>query len=209
MISFDMGGGTVDILPVVNGLMPEAEKVRSAYGKYEAYGASMGIEGLEAIRMREQIGMGGMEVSELDIVYSKRMSEFGEVVAPSPAFCEIVDLCAKDGRQVIPLDMSDYEYDTAYIECVSAIEFTAEHRLAKKGVRRRFAATTPEDLAREWDRMVSRVRGYRELSRRREKHIAKEIAETMRFRGTLLAIVEVERADGVAALLEEEYGALQ
>ena len=52
MISFRIGECEVDILPVVNGLVSEADKVRESYGKYESYGASMGIEALEAFFRR-------------------------------------------------------------------------------------------------------------------------------------------------------------
>ena len=168
MIGMTVGKCRVDILPVVNGLASEAEKVKQAYGGYDAYAASMGIESLEALRKREQIGMDDIEVSELDVIYAKKMSEFGDIITPSPAFCEIVDLCARDGINVIPLDMNDYDYDTAYMDCIKVTEFTSEHRLAKKGLKKKMDASTPEELAVMWDRHVSTVKGYGRLSRRRK-----------------------------------------
>lgn len=206
MISLDVGKCRVDILPVVNGLASGAEKVRQAYGRYEAYAASLGIEGLESLRRRTEIGTENIEVSELDIIYSKKMSEFGDVIVPSPAFCEIVDLCATDGIGVIPLDMNDYDYDTAYMECVKATEFTSEHRLAKKGMRKRMDATTPEELAVMWDRHVSSVKGYDRLNRRREEHMAGEVRDTAKYRASLLAVIEVERVEGVVSLLRDDDG---
>ena len=41
MISLVIGKCKVDILPIVKGLVSEAEKIRSAYGNYEAYAASL------------------------------------------------------------------------------------------------------------------------------------------------------------------------
>lgn len=208
MIPLSVGGGRVDVLPVVNGLASEAEKVRSAYGKYEAYGASMGIEALDALSVRDQLDNDDIPVSELDIAYSKRMSVFGDVIVPSPAFCELVDQCAREGKKVIGLDFKDYDFDSAYLDCVKATEFTSEHRLAKKGLKKRLDESSPEALAIDWDRHVSSVRGYARLNERRERHIAEEIASTMKYRGSLLAVIEVERADGVVRTLREEFGAV-
>lgn len=84
MMRFKIGECDIDILPVVNGLVSEAEKVRSAFGNHEAYAASLGWEGLEALRKRDEIGVDSVEVSELDIVYSNKMSVFGEIQTPSP-----------------------------------------------------------------------------------------------------------------------------
>ena len=42
MMRFKVGECDIDILPVVNGLVSEADKVRAAFGGYEAYAASLG-----------------------------------------------------------------------------------------------------------------------------------------------------------------------
>lgn len=202
MIHLNIGDCRVDILPVVNGLACEAEKVKEAYGNYEAYGASLGIEALDALRKRDRESLETMEVSELDVIYAKKMSVFGDVITPSPAFCEIVDLCREDGIEVIPLDMNDYDYDTAYMDCVKAFEFTSEHRLAKKGLKKKMDASTPEELAAMWDEHISSVKGYGKLNRRREEHIAAEICDTAKYRSSLLAVVETERVKGILPLLE-------
>ena len=202
MISFRIGECEVDILPVVNGLVSEADKVREAYGRYESYGASMGIEALEALKRREEIGVEDVEVNELDIVYAKKMSVFGDIQTPSPAFCELVDLCTADGKSVIPLDMKDYDYDTAYLECISATEFTSEHHLAKKAFKKDMDQSSPEGLAVELDRFISRKKGFARLNRRREEYIAKEILDTAKYRRSLLCVIEVERVEGIRSILE-------
>lgn len=204
MIHLRIGDCRIDVLPVVNGLVSEAEKVRKAYGGYEAYAASMGIESLEALKKREEIGIDTVDVSELDLVYSEKMSVFGEIQVPSPAFCELVDLCCADNRQVIPLDMNDTEFDDAFVECVSAIEFTTVHRLAKKGYNMKMDDSSPEALAIAWDRYVSRKRGFGKLDRKREEHIAEELIDISVYRKSLLAVIEVERVDGVLDLVGRE-----
>lgn len=206
MIPLGVGGCRVDILPVVNGLVSEAGKVREAYGRYEAYAVALGIEGVEAIRRRRSLPGESFEVNELDIAYAERMTRFGEVHLPSPAFCELVDFCTRDGIGVIPLDMRDEEFDELYMRTVSAFQFTNQHRLAKKGMKANLDTSSPEAMAKSWDRFVSRNRGLRRLDLAREEHMAAEIADTAKYRKSLLAVIECERADGVAELLRRRSG---
>lgn len=197
-----VGECDVDILPVVNGLPSECDKVRSAYGGYEAYAVSLGIEGIQAIKARQALS-GDAEVSELDIVYARRIMDLTgeEVQMPSPAMCTLVDLVTSDGGNVIALDMNDEEFTEMYCETVPAFDFVKEHRLAKKGLKRKFRSVTPEDFALEWDDYVNSVKSYRQVSLNREKHIAQEIADIAIYRRSLLAVIEVERARGVADIL--------
>lgn len=206
MMSIVIGGCKVDVMPIVNGVESEAEKVEKAYGGYEAYGVSLGIEGIQAIRSRATI-TDEFEVSELDLVYAKRMEELtGECVSmPSPAICKIVDLVSSDGGNVIALDMNDEDFTEMYCETVPALDFVKEHRLAKKGIKRRFKSTVPADFALEWDAYVNTVKGYRRVCENRERHIAEEILDTAKYKGSLLAIVEVERAKGVFSILEGSH----
>ncbi|MBO4569209.1 MAG: hypothetical protein J5674_04545 [Candidatus Methanomethylophilaceae archaeon] len=201
MISLKVGGCDVDILPFVSGLESEAEKVRDAFGKYEAYGTSLGIEGIQAVERRAEID-DDPEVGELDLVYAKLMERFGQVELPSPAVCELVDLCAKEGMTVIPLDMNDEEFTELYCGTVKTLDFVREHHHAKKGLKTGFPAETPEELAVQWDAFVNRIRGYREVSSSREAYIAAQIRDISKYRKSLLALIEVERCDGIVALLE-------
>ena len=197
MISLGVGDCRVDILPVVSGLVTEADKVKEAYGRYDAYAVTLGIEGVEAIKHRKEIPDENYEVSEIDIVYAERMSYWGEIQIPNPAFCELVDLCTADGVSVIPLDMCDEDFDTAYMECVSAFQFTNQHRIAKKGMKVKLDMSSPEATACAWDEFVSQNKGLRKLDRFREAYIAKEITSTAKFRRSLLVVMEVERVKGV------------
>lgn len=205
MISIRVGDCDVDILPIVNGLTSEEEKVRSAYGSYEAYAAAMSIEGIQAIKSRVQLN-DDFEVSEFDIAYSKRMMSLTgeEIRIPSPAICVLVDLVASEGNNVIPLDMNDSEFTDMYCETVPALDFVKEHKLAKKGMKKNFRSTSPADFAMEWDEFINDgIKSYRKVSLNRERYIARQIADVARYRKSLLAVIEVERAEGVAAILRK------
>ena len=200
MISGKVGDCSVHILPVVNGLVSEAEKVRELIGDYEAYAVSLGIEGVQTIKNRANIDE-EFEVSELDLVYAEHISKFGQVEFPSPAMCALIDSVKEKGMNVIPLDMNDDDFTQMYCDTVGVTDFVKEHRLAKKGMKKHFRLDNPESFAKEWDEYVNTVKGYRETSRNREKYMAAQIRDIARFKGNLLAVIEMERVDGIVSEL--------
>jgi len=202
MISLNIGNCKVDILPIIQGLTSEAEIIKQNYGKYEAYGISLSIESITALSKRAELS-DDYEVSELDLVYANHLSVFGEVQFPCPAFCELVDLCEKDGKQVIPLDMDDDSFTNVYVNTIKATEFVKEHRLAKKGMRKKFNMSSPSSFVKDWDAFINRVKGYRKLSEAREKYIAEQISDIPKYRSSILVLVELERLDGILKDLEE------
>ena len=200
MISVRVGDCDVDILPFVNGLQSEADKVRDAYGKHEAYGIAMSIAGVQALEHREELD-DDFGVSELDLVYANKMEWFGTVEMPSPAACVLVDLCKENGTPLIPLDMNDADFTELYCNTVKTLDFVKEHRHAKKGMKKTFDASTPEELAVQWDDFVNEIGSYHEVSRKREEYLAEQISDVAKYRKSLLVLLEVERCDGVVALL--------
>lgn len=205
MISVEIGKCKVDILPIVKGLVSEAEKVREVYGKYEAYAVSLGIEEIMALKQRDEIE-DIQELSEIDMVYAYHLSTFGDMESPTPAFCELIDLCSKDSIEVIPLDMNNEEFSEMYIQNVKTMEFVKEHRLAKKGMKRHFDMSSPESFAISWNNYLNKVKGYMRVSLKRDEYIAAQIRDIAKYRRSLLAVVEVEGADRILKNLEHTEG---
>lgn len=202
MISLDVGECKVDILPIVNGLVSEADRVRQEFSDHEAYGAALSIEGIQCLKNRFNIE-DTFDVSELDMVYAKHMERFGEVEIPSPAMYTFIDLVTEQDKLCIPLDMNDADFTEVYCDTVGVTEFIKEHNVAKKGMKRIFDGSTPERLAKQWDRFVNdSLKSYGKLSAIREQHIADEIRDVAKYRKSLLVIMEVERVDGVVSRLQ-------
>ncbi|NLU45598.1 MAG: hypothetical protein GXX87_01440 [Euryarchaeota archaeon] len=200
MIRLVLDGCKVDILPIVQGLADEAESVEKHYGDYEAYCITLGLDGVTALAHRDSIE--DYEVSELDLVYATRLSAFGEVRFPCPAFCRLVDLCEQDGLKPIPLDMTDDEFTDLYTSTVGVTEFIKEHRLAKKGMKKRFDMSSPEVFVKGWDAYINKVRGYKRLAEAREKHIAEQILDLPRYRRSVMVVAEMERVEGIVKRIE-------
>ena len=201
MIRIQIEDCAVDILPIVQGLVSESDKISENYGKYEAYGLSLSVEGIEALKKRSELE-DDYEVSELDLVYAQRMTSFGEVQMPCPAFCELVDRCTNDKKGIIALDMNDEDFTTAYIENIKATEFVKEHRMAKKGMKHRFDMSSAESFAMDWDMYVNKVKGYRKVSEIRERYIAEQIKDAAKYRNNLLVVLEIERVNNIVNLVK-------
>ena len=203
MISIEIGKCKVDILPIVKGLVSESEKIKEVYGKYEAYSVALGIEEIIALKRRDEIE-DIQELSEIDMVYVYHLANFGEIESPTPAYCELIDLCSKESVDVIPLDMNNDEFTEMYIHTVTSLEFVKEHRLAKKGMKRRFDMSSPEAFSIAWDNYLNKVKGYLKVSKKREEYIADQIRDTAGYRKSLLAVVEVERINNIVKIIEQE-----
>jgi len=186
---------------VVNGLVSEADRVRQEFSDHEAYAAALSIEGIQCLKNRRNIDE-MFDVSELDMVYTEHMERFGEVEIPSPAMYTFIDLVTEKGLLCLPLDMNDYDFTELYVKNVGVVEFVREHGVAKKGMKRVFDGSTPEKLAKQWDDFVnSQLKSYKVLSEKREEHIANELRDIANYKKSLLAVIEVERVDGVVARL--------
>jgi hypothetical protein len=201
MISLEIGKCRVDLLPIVKGLVSEADKVKAVYGNYEAYSVSLGIEEIIAIKHRDEIE-DIQELSEIDLVYAYHLSKFGEMESPAPAYCELIDLCSKDSIDVIPLDMNNKEFTEMYVKTVKTMEFVKEHRLAKKGLKRTFDMSSPEAFAIAWDAYLNKVKGYDRVNIKREAYMAFQILDIAKYRRSLLAVVEVERLKNIIDYIE-------
>ena len=201
MIALTVNGNKIDILPVVRGLSLYGDMVAKAFGKYDRYSVSLSPEEIIGVRNREEI-IDEYEPGELESVFAHRLKEFGEVSLPAPAWCSIVDLCDQHSKELIPLDMTDEQYTAVYCDTVSPFEYVSEHRLAKGGMKRKFDMSTPETFSISWDAYVNKKKGFRELSNIRERFISLRLSELSKNGGSLLAIIDCERTDNIAKLME-------
>lgn len=197
MISFRIGECDFDLIPAVKGLISEKEKVLEALDskEYDAAAVALGAEDVQAITKRDEIE-GEFEPSDLDVVYSGILAEFGPIDMPDPASTVLIDECGKRNIPVIPLDMTDEEYTQLYCETVSTVEFLREKYIIKKALKNKFDKSSPEKFATEWDDLVNHLKGYAMMSKYREEHMANQIKDISKYRRKVLVVVEYERVKG-------------
>lgn len=201
MISLVKGDTKIDILPIVRGLPSYGDIIEDLFGRYDRYAVSLSQEEIIGVRNREE-AISEYEPGELEAVFAHRLSHFGEVTVPAPAWSVMVDLCDDNDVELIPLDMPDELYTEIYCDTVSSMEFVREHNKAKKGMKRKFDMSTPESFSKEWDAFANRSKGFREMIGLRERYISLRLSELSEEGGSILAVIDCERTDGITALLK-------
>jgi hypothetical protein len=202
MRSVEINGSRVNVLGVVKGLVSEETKVESAISMVspDVIGISVSKEQLAALKARDV--WGEYELSPLESAYKKLLQEFGEVRIPSPAFIKALEMSESLKIPLIPIDLNDLDYTEAYCQKVGAMDLVREGGFSKSVARRKFNGESPESFAIDWDRRVNKSKGFRELETERERHMAAILRKmTSRYR-SILALVDVERSDGVVKSLQ-------
>ncbi len=203
MITTELNGCRISILPIIKGLHSEYERVKSQIdGDYDCVAVTLSIEDIEMFSTMDPNEL-VYDPSDFDAVYAHFLGQFGEVDVPVPAFKAVVDACGELGIKPIPLEMCDEEFTSAYCECVKVWDMLKERRLLKKAMKRGFDMTSPETFLKGWDAMAMSMKGHCALTLRREEHMAKELFDLTNYKKSILAIVEYERVDG----LLQELGA--
>ena len=207
MRTLTIGGCTFDIIPIVKGLQSYSEQVSEALenNTYDAASVALGIEEVESIRRRSEIE-GEYESSDLDLVYSHLLKDFGPIDMPDPSFTALIDRCSEMGIPVIPLDMNDEDYTRLYCDTVTTMEFLREKRIIKKAMKKEFDKSSPEAFVTEWDALINEIKGYARMSAYREEYIAGQIIDTAKYRKHVLTVIEYERLDGILSIIGGEDG---
>lgn len=195
-----IGGSSVHLLPVVRGLPSEGETVRRAIEATRpvVVALSIGPEELQTLRTYDGKPLGPENFEEE--VYVAGLSAWETPVKPPPCFSEAIRSADARGARVEGIDMDEVLYTDTYVECVSALELVFQGRMERRLRKRRFRATTPREFVLEWDAEVNRSPGFRRLQARREAFFASRLRD-LSSSGRTLAVIEVERAEGVLAAL--------
>ena len=204
MINLDIDGCSVDILPIIRGLVSEAEKVISALNdkKYDCAAVSLGADQVEQILKRAEAEEEYPDVADLDAVYADFLMNFGTIDLPIPAYVTLVDLCDQKGIELIPLDMGEELYAELYCKKVSTMQLFKEDKVARKALKHSFDLSSAEDFVLEWDNYVNRkLKGLFLLNMEREAFIADTLVNSIGGHTNMLAVIELERLPGIMDLI--------
>jgi len=203
MISVDVNGCTVDILPVVRGLVSEYDKVKNVVSEsYDTFAVSLGKEDVIAVGLRAELDK-EEGVEDIDVVYLHYLGAFGATDVPAPAFSALVDACNDISAAVAPLDLDEDSFSKVYCDMISTFELLKEGKLARKALKKKFDMSSPEAFAVSWDVFVNGSKGFRELVRLREKYMANRIRMLSKGSKRMLAVIETERVSGIMSVLKE------
>ncbi|MCJ2520709.1 MAG: hypothetical protein LN412_07185 [Candidatus Thermoplasmatota archaeon] len=197
-----IGPSRVSLLPVIRGLVSEADKVRGAIhgGDYDAVALSISPEELDVLLNKSHIQAPPSGIEEE--LYMRELRRFGPVEKPPPCFVEAARVATLLHLDCLPLDMDEEEFTELYCREVSGLEMIRESRNLKRLPDIRFDMQTPEELVIQLDATINRYKGRRRVEEAREAHIASTLSSLCREEMSLIALVEWERFDGVYRRLQ-------
>ncbi|MFQ6106907.1 MAG: hypothetical protein ACE5QF_04895 [Thermoplasmata archaeon] len=196
------GDSNVFIMPVIRGLVDEAEEVRRAVGetKPDALGICISKEELKALE-----SLGGLEArpsSTHEEAYIKGLRRYGEVRKPPPCYSEGLMAARRHRIPCVTIDMDETLYTEAYCNFVSVVDVMKQTRDSRTILEKEFTAESPGEFVLKFDAYVNRHRGFERLERERERYIALRLSRMAAKWSRILGLVEAERANGVLDNLE-------
>ncbi|MFQ6127421.1 MAG: hypothetical protein ACE5QW_00730 [Thermoplasmata archaeon] len=202
MDSVRRGGSCIFVMPVIRGLVSEAREVDRAVQetKPDALGICVSKEELKTLD-----ALGGQRTepsSSHEEAYMRGLERFGEVRKPPPCYSEGLSMAKRLRIPCIALDMDESLYSEAYCTFVSVVDVMRQTRDSRVVLEKEFQAQSPEEFVLELDAYVNRHKGFERLERERERYIALRLSKMQGKWSRILALVEVERANGVIENLE-------
>ncbi len=203
MIELVLDGRRVHVLPLIKGLISEAERLEKAFHSLSPSRVLIPLppEQLPALGSPESFS--DYTPSAVELAYAHHLSHFGEVEIPAPCWVRAYSLCQEHEVEILPLDMPEDVFSDIYLDRVGALELLRETRFAKKALKRRFDKTSPEAFVLDWDAKLNSSRGFRAVERAREEFIANS-ARNLAIDGSLL-LLEWERLEPILEILRTPH----
>jgi len=211
IITITLGKAKIFIFETLKGLVREKRRVREAFEETmpEVVALPISKEQLEGLKSyiagkREKVFL-----SHYEEIYARNLAKYGKVMVPPPSYIEAAKICKEKNIDIVAADMNEEEYTDAFIQNIRTYQYllySIRWRLLK---RKRFKSRTPRDFVFEWDREISKIKGFANLERARERYIASEIIKLATKYNRVLAIVELERSDGISSEILEHKSAMK
>ena len=200
-----VGNAKVYLLGTIKGLKSEAENVKKAYriaipdiiGLHISQGE---MKGLEATVRGEITEMG---LSHYEEIYGVNLAAYGEVQVPPPSLVMAYRIARKKDIILAPLDMNDEKYADIFTKTVTTFHLIRHSFRVKRLRKRKFNSPDARSFVLDWDAQINKVKGYREIEEARERYIAENIMYLSKEHSRVLAVLELERLDGIYTKLKE------
>ena len=195
---------SIHILPVIKGLVSETQSVKNAFEavRPDTVAISLSKEELEGLRsMPDDYEP---ELTRYEEMYAKGLSKFGDVAAPPPCYVAAIELADHERVPLVPVDLDEEAYTELYCAAVPGTTLFRHSTRTWLLKRKNFKASTPEEFVKAWDRAVNKLEGFEIIEAKRTESMAQGILRASATSKSLLAVVEVERADEVQRIVDDE-----
>lgn len=193
------GTSKIYIPDIIIGLTAEIAKVKKAYNKIKPNIMAIQSSKEELEGLRNVVGGEEYEyfMSNYEEIYARRLASFGEVKLPPPCYETALKLCLENDIPIVAIDMDDIYYADVFCDSISGWDLIRHSTRVKWLRKKRFKAETAEQFVLEWDRVINKLKGFRNLETKREEHMAKELLRLAKENDRILCIMEMQRAEGV------------
>jgi len=199
----------LQVLGVVKGLVSESAAIEKAFDTFQPEKVAVSISREELQGLMNMPEDFEPELTRYEEIYAEGLSRFGEVAAPPPCYLAALELAARKGVPLIPVDLDENSYTDLYCAAVPGTTLFRHSTRTWLLKHRRFNARTAEEFVRAWDRAVNSLRGFRTIEDRRAESMAKGITDACGEATRVLAVIELERVHDVLERLRatsEEAG---
>lgn len=198
-----VGACALDLFPTVKGLERERRPVREAIleARPEVVALPVSAEGLRGLRAIWKGKEPELFLSHYEEIYAVKLARYGKVCVPPPSFTEAYSVAAGEGIKVRAIDLDETQFSDAFVQSISTTNLLYHSLRWRWLKRKRFDQPTAREFALAWDRAINSLKGFRNLESRREEHMARELARLCARHSKVLAILELERLEGIVARL--------
>jgi len=194
-----LGSSKIYMLGTVKGLVKERGKVKEGFKRVKPDCIALHISedevlGLESVVKGDTKEMG---LSRYEELYAEKLSKYGEVQVPPPSLVEAFELGRDNEVPLIGIDLDEKGFTEIYLKEISTLHLYRHSRRFKKVKKKVFKASTPQIFSLEWDAELTRLKGFKNVEKRREEHMAYRLWELSSNYKRILAVLEIERRDGI------------
>lgn len=199
---FRFGDGEVVILPTVQGLVAERQRVLDLLDAEKPAAVALGLSP-EAVATllryeRDPEADPFEELPDHDLVYSLKLREFGDVDLPPPDAVAAIEWAKANAVSAYGVDMPEEAYEDLFTKEVSAFGFLRYGRIQRKLAKRPPSAPDARAFALVWDAKIRKVKGIARVEAAREVFMADAAAElARRLAAKVVLIVDAPREAGV------------
>ena len=203
-----IGEGHVLVLSTVQGLVSERARVLEAIDEFHPDVLAIGLspESVAALLRYEPDPEVDPfdDLPDHDLVYSTKLSEFGDVVLPAPDLVAAIRWARDAGVPFFGVDLPEEQYEELFTREVSTLGFLRYGRIQRRLAKRPPKARDARSFHLAWDATIRKVKGIARVEAARESAIAEQAAGLARDKAAaVLLLVEAAREAGVCERLRE------
>lgn len=190
-----IGSRKIFLVSVIDGLASEAARVRKAINELLPQAVALQTSKEELEELLAQRNEFYLPIEQE--IYAHKLALYGEVRIPWPWLEEAVNQAKNRNLPMEQVDFTEEEYASCFVSTISTVQLLRYHLRLRRLRRKKFRSKTAENFVYEWDRALTKLKGYRTLELKREEHIAKKIAGLSKKYSKILAFVELQREEGI------------